>query len=151
MSGVVQKLPSRRSLRVVPALGLLALVAGCPVQGTTSEKPDDGEVSFSSQVQPILTRSCAGCHSPGGAADLAGIELQLTADVAHDLLVDRPSVQLPDLLLVAPGDSASSLLLLKVSSDFPPIGTRMPRFAPVLSDREVELIRGWIDQGAANN
>ncbi len=108
-------------------------------------------VSFAGDIQPIFTTNCAGCHSPGGAADLAGIALQLTEGVAYDLLVSQPSVQDPDLTLVAPGDPDASLLLAKVESDSPPVGLRMPRFAPALSDDEIALIRSWIQQGAENN
>ena len=66
-------------------------------------------------------------------------------------LVDQLSVQRNDLTLVVPGDSASSLLFQKVSTDNPPVGLRMPRFAPPLSESEIDLIREWIDQGALDN
>ena len=108
-------------------------------------------MSYSSQIQPILTVNCAGCHSPGGAADLFGIPLTLTEDVSYEMLVNEQSVQDPAFAFVVPGDAETSLLFLKVSSDTPPFGDRMPRFAPALTDEENALIRAWIDQGALDN
>ena len=133
------------------AVALAVGTGGCQSDVPMPDPSNDGAISFSVQIQPILTTNCAGCHSPGGAADLEGIVLQLTADVSYDLLVGRPSVQRPDLTHVIPGDSSSSLLFLKVSTDSPPVGLRMPRFAPPLSQSEMDLIRDWIDEGALNN
>ncbi len=154
--------PARLVLGAI-AVGLVVSLSGCPGSGTTpygqdtpnGEDGEDGQngqaVSFSAQVQSIFTARCAGCHSPGGAADLAGITLQLTEGVSYDLLVNQPSVQQPDLSLVVPGDSSSSLLYLKVSSDSPPVGERMPRSQPALSSSNIALIQAWIDEGAQNN
>ena len=108
-------------------------------------------MSFSGRIQPIFTTACPGRHSEGGLADLSGIALRLTADVSYSLLISQRSVQRPDLTLVAPGDPASSLLFLKISSGTPPVGARMPRSAPPLSQPKIDLIRDWIDQGALNN
>lgn len=108
-------------------------------------------VSYAQDVQPILTMACAGCHSPGGAADLQLIPMYLREGESYAAIVNQPSVQLDDVVLVVPGDSASSLLYVKVSSDDPPIGMRMPRYAPVLTEDEIALIREWIDQGALDN
>lgn len=113
--------------------------------------PSDEMISFAREVQPILAVNCAGCHSPGGAADLDGILLTLTGDVAYDMLINQPSVQDPAFTFVVPGDAESSLLLGKVSSDNPPIGDRMPRFAPPLTAAQIALIRDWINQGAKDN
>ncbi len=119
--------------------------------GDPDGTPSDEMISFARQIQPILAVNCAGCHSPGGGADLDGIALTLTEDVAYDMLVNQPSVQDPVFTFVVPGDAESSLLLAKVSSDDPPIGDRMPRFAPPLTEAEITLIRDWINQGALDN
>ena len=108
-------------------------------------------MSFATDILPILTVECGGCHSPGGIADVAGIELQLTANEAFNRAVGQPSVQDPSLTIIVPGDSASSLLFLKISSNTPPVGIRMPQSAPPLSANEITLIQTWIDQGALNN
>ncbi len=135
----------------VLALAIITWSPGCGPPAMDVDPPDGDPVSFSGRIQPIFTTACAGCHSEGGLADLSGIVLRLTADVSFSLSVGQQSVQRPDLTLVVPGDPASSLLFLKISSDTPPVGERMPRSAPPLSPLEIDLIRDWIDQGALNN
>ncbi len=115
------------------------------------DAPDGNVVSYSGDIAPILVGDCDGCHSPGGIADLSGIALRLTPDVAFDMLTTMQSVQNPSLAFVVPGDPDASLLFLKVSSDNPPVGVQMPRSLPPLTDAAVELIRLWIEQGALDN
>lgn len=115
------------------------------------DPPTGDGVSFSGDIAPILAADCGGCHSSGGAADLEGIALQLTSDVSFEMLTTLQSVQDPALAFVVPGDPDASLLFTKVNSNNPPVGVRMPRSLPPLSDQEVELIRLWIEQGAQDN
>ena len=140
-----------RAVLFVSAAGCITMVVGCAVEVGMTKPATGDQVSFARDIQPIFTVNCAGCHSPLGAADLAGIRLKLTEGVAYELLVDQPSVQRADLTLVVPGDSALSLLYLKISQDAPPVGVRMPRFAPALSPLEIDLIQTWIDEGAMEN
>ena len=77
--------------------------------------------------------------------------MHLTEGESYDAIVNQPSVQDASWTRVVPGDSAKSLLYLKVSSNNPPVGVRMPRFTPPLSGTDIGLIRDWIDQGALNN
>lgn len=144
-----------RSITFALATGLWINLNGC---ATTVTPPDGGgngngdtTVSFSTQVQPIFTSNCAGCHSSGGIDDLFGIELRLTAAESFAKLVNQPSVQDTSLTIVIPGDSASSLIIAKIDSGSPPVGARMPLFGPVLSQSQIDLIKNWIDQGAMNN
>jgi hypothetical protein len=133
------------------ALSVAVWATGCGVEPAIPDSPDDGTVSFAGRIQPIFTANCAVCHRPGGIAHLRGIELQLLEGESHNRLVNQPSVQEPALTIVVPGDSASSLLFLKISSDSPPVGDRMPLGGPPLSQSRIDLIRDWIDQGARNN
>lgn len=132
---------------------LLTAAAGCqvPVDMPGPSDQDGSRVLFSDQIQPILNTYCFRCHRPGGEADLAGIALQVGEEVAFDLLVNQPSSLDPSLTLVVPGDAESSLLFLKVASDAPPTGERMPLREAPLSAGSIELIRDWIDQGALDN
>lgn len=101
---------------------------------------------FETQIQPILTRSCAvvGCHS--GAFPTQG--LNLSAGLSHAALVGRPSTVVGGAVLVRPGDAANSYLLVKLTCTSCPSGLRMPRFGPPLPGDEIDLIRDWIDAGA---
>ncbi len=133
------------------AIALTTLLAGCPSPTDQPDPPVDGVVLFSTHIQPIFNASCRVCHRPGGIALLRGIEVQLLEGVSYDFLVDRPSVQDPELTLVVPGDSSASLLYLKVSASAPPVGSRMPLNRSALTQTQINLIRDWIDQGALDN
>jgi len=118
-----------------------AALAGCDSNGTPSY----------AEVQAIFDLSCAfaGCH--GGAVPAS--ELDLTADVSYDALIDvvpvtQRAVEL-GFLLVEPFDGENSFLLRKVAG--PPgegLGDQMPRFGAPLSDEQVRTIREWIEGGA---
>ena len=143
---------------VIFSLFLLTIVAGCggvtmpPVgndNGNSNGGSNDDTISFERDVQPIFTAFCATCHVEDGLADLRGIALRLTEAEALDGLIGGMSVQDPSLAFVVPGDSASSLLYLKVSMVDPPVGDRMPFAILPLEDDEIAIIKDWIDQGAA--
>lgn len=153
-----------RSGRVAAALLLVAafgLSTGCQTSitppnangtdGGGASQTDGGAVSFSADLEPILTTLCSTCHREGGIADQAGIDLRLTADVALDMLLNDRSVQDPSLAFVVAGDADASLVFLKISSDSPPVGTRMPFALAPLDDGQIALIRDWINQGALDN
>lgn len=130
--------------------------------------PMNGKVSLSRDVQPILSASCATtlCHGSPLAAPMS-----LLSGDSFTSLVGVPSCEAPSLKRVEPANSAASYLVLKLegtqttlvnTGDCAPCdfgvatesgcGQRMPRDAPSpLPDAEIQLIRDWIDQGAANN
>jgi Protein of unknown function (DUF1553)/Protein of unknown function (DUF1549)/Planctomycete cytochrome C len=100
---------------------------------TAAEAP----VSFQRDVRPILSKHCFECH----AADTQ--ESNLRVDRRADLLKGGKSGRAG----VVPGRSADSRLLLVVSGkdkklSMPPDGAR-------LTAGEIEILRRWIDQGAA--
>ncbi len=132
-------------------VAISAWIGGCQGDVPMPGPGDDGPISFSERIQPIFTANCTVCHRPGGIAHLQGIELALLEGESHAGLVNQRSVQDPDLTIVVPGDSGSSLLFLKVSSNSPPVGERMPFGGPRLAQSDIDLIRDWIDQGAPNN
>ena len=143
----------RRLTKTFRRCVISALVAGFPLAGTAcqSDATTIANVSFSRDVQPILNTNCFRCHRVGGQADLAGIDLLLAAEVSYDQLVNQPSQLDANLIHVVPGDSTISLLFLIVNSDTPPVGSRMPQGTAPLSQREIEVIATWIDEGALNN
>lgn len=108
-------------------------------------------VSFSRQVQAIFTHDCAvsGCHVPG--APVAG--LILAQGFTFEQLVNVPSTERSATKRVAPGDPTASYLWQKVSMNPPPVGWLMPAPATgsVLPPSELDLIRRWILDGAAQN
>ena len=137
--------PLRTPTTLTAALALCAVlsVAGCPA--TTDPTDTSTATTFVADVLPIFQGQCIGCHAEGG---FSGITLELTEESGYDRIVNQPSAQDASFTLVVPGDADASLLYLKVSSNTPPVGSRMPFFRTPLSDDDIEVIRNWIDQGA---
>jgi len=133
---------------LLPWLILTAILLTCsekkePTEpGVVKEDP-----SFSRDIQPIFNLHCglAGCHGaePGAAG------LNLSAGRAYVNLVNIPSVEVPALLRVAPGDPENSYLVIKIEGR-QTVGERMP-VGGILSDQAIQLIRNWVAKGAKNN
>lgn len=124
---------------------LLALVAtGC---GADLPMPGPGETpSWTAHVEPLMLERCLACHT----FEEAKAELVLEPGEGYARMVGRRSVQAPDLALVAPGDPERSYLWLKLDQR-PVKGEGMPRTvvgAKRLPERELALVRSWIEAGA---
>lgn len=104
-------------------------------------------VSFANQIQPIFTANCvnAGCH-PGGGAPFS-----LTAGVSYGQLVNQDATVGPcqGQKRVLPGDANNSVLIKRLEGST--CGNRMPLGGSQLPSASIQLIRGWISQGAQNN
>lgn len=136
-------------------LFLISFAAGCGGSGPPIDDsilPGPGEpVSFSQHIQPIFNSSCTNCHVRGGVSGLDTLRLYLEDGESWTSLVNQASTQSSALTRVIPNDSANSLLYQKVSSDTPPVGSRMPIFGGSLSQKQIDVIKAWIDQGALDN
>lgn len=132
---------------------LVIFVAGGCQGGVNPVGPPTGRtISYAQEVQPIYDAHCTSCHVAGGlGSSFGGSTMRLNAGESHASTVNQASSQRPDLLLIKPGDSAGSLLFLKVSSNTPPSGETMPIFGTKLTSTELSILRDWIDQGAPNN
>ncbi len=87
---------------------------------------------FEKEILPLLSERCTACHSGDGAQ--AGLDLSSLAAMA------RGSAQGP---VVIEGSSDKSVLIRQLASGaMPPVGS-----SQALSPEQVDLIRGWIDEG----
>jgi len=98
-------------------------------------------VDFIKQIQPILERSCVGCHS--GTRPEAGFRITHRA-----FLIAGGESDLPP---IVPGQAAQSRLLRQVADqiedlEMPPLRSR-GKF-PALTSQQVQLLADWINQGA---
>lgn len=93
--------------------------------------------------QQVFTPICTGCHS-GAAAPLG---LRLDEGAAFAMLVGAPSVEVPSLNRVQPGDPDASYLIHKLEGTAA-VGARMPLNAPPLPADTIAVIRQWIANGA---
>ena len=99
-------------------------------------------ISFSTDVQPILQKYCLDCHVPGGAGYLAsGFDMS-----SYETFMKGGKFG----TFVVPGDPfASNLMVLVEGRAHPSI--RMPHGREKLADREIEVLKTWVQEGAKNN
>ena len=100
-------------------------------------------VDYDTQIQPIFTAQCAGCHAATGGS--AGLSLASANSWAS--IVNVGSSQASGLMLVQPGNAAQSYLFQKINEATPQAGIRM-RPGSAMSLAQQALIRDWINQGA---
>jgi hypothetical protein len=96
-----------------------------------------GDVSFASEVAPILLEQCGNCH---GERDP---EANLRMTSLETLIKGGGSGP-----AVLPGKGGDSLLVKKLRGAGGIDGQRMPLGKPPLSDAQIATISKWIDQGA---
>jgi WD40 repeat protein len=112
-------------LRVFTILLLLALSAA------------PAAVSFKGEIAPLLNRRCAACHNEESAKGRYRLDTFALLKKAGES--DAPP-------LVAGKAAESELYRLLIESD---PHDRMPQKADALPKEEIELVRRWIDEGAA--
>lgn len=133
------------TLLLLTACGKLAEL---PTDPNGGGQPIDPTATFTRVQAEIFTPTCAalGCHDRLAKQE----DQQLTAGVAYAQTVGHPSVEMPSLSRVAPGDPANSYLYRKITGSGI-TGDRMPQGGPYLSDAQIKLIRDWIRRGAPND
>jgi len=94
------------------------------------------------------TCAVAGCHSgPTGPNLPSGMDLS-SADASFASLVNVASIESSTILRVAAGDANDSYLIHKLEGSAA-VGERMPFGGPFLEQSTIDVIRLWIDSGAA--
>jgi len=130
---------------------LYALISGCAGNGEgldengrpIGEGPPPGDDDFTVIQDTIFTPVCTECHS--GAQAPQG--LRLDEGNSYAMLVDVPSVEVPGLRRVAPGEPGNSYLVQKIEGRAA-VGERMPLGGSPLDTEQINLIRQWIAAGA---
>jgi hypothetical protein len=95
-------------------------------------------VDFFKDVRPILAQHCFTCHGPDAERRKGDLRL----DLREDAFAAVPEGGAP----FVPGDPAASTVLARLKSTDP--HERMPKDADPLSERQIETIERWIEQGA---
>jgi hypothetical protein len=106
----------------------------------------------------VIDGTCGGCH--GGNGGLSGLD---DCNAGYASLVNVPSVALPSMDRIEPGDSATSFIVHKLEGtqgDFNamctlgglnPCGLQMPLGGPYLPQHIIDSLAAWIDAGATND
>ena len=105
------------------------LISKLPPQPTPTPLPAATTVTFETVVGPIFQQRCVACH--GGGSPIAGLDLSGFTSAM------KGSAEGP---VIVPGDSANSLLVAIQSGPQNHFGQLTPE--------ELELVKGWIDDGA---
>ncbi len=125
-----------RTLKTLLSLIVLAIImSSCTYSWIVEEEvvdptdPEAPDVSFTTQIAPIFSSKCTGCHNTGGQTP------DLTADNAYSSLTSSSRY-------VNTSEPATSLIYTKPS----PTGSHVK-----YSEAEAALVLTWITQGAQNN
>lgn len=111
-----------------------------------SKKEEKTKISFSKDIQPIFTKSCAipDCHSVKSHKVPKG--MILSEGMAYQNIVNVKSKEMPRAMRVTPGDLNKSYLYDKITGNQDD-GDRMPP-KKSLAKENIELIKAWILAGA---
>ena len=107
---------------------------------------------FAAQIQPIFDFHCSSCHTA-----VHDVDYTLAPGKSYAALVNRPTSAACDAntLRVKPGDSAHSMLWLKITDDPARCLSSMPYFQPggliAICPADVAQIGAWITEGAPDN
>jgi len=101
---------------------------------------------FESIQENVFTPICSKCHIGASAPE----GLQLDAAHSYNLLVGVPSVEVPSLLRVDPGNPDQSYMVLKIEGAPGIVGAQMPFGETPLPQATIAAIRQWITNGAPN-
>jgi hypothetical protein len=103
--------------------------------GADAGKP----VDFDREIRPILSDNCFACHGPDEKQRVANLRL----DTKDGAFADRGGHP-----VIVPGNATDSKLYQRISA--PDKTRRMPppQATTSLTDKQIDAIRRWIDQGA---
>lgn len=99
-------------------------------------------VSYTAQIQPILSKNCLECHAAGKqGAEKSGLNMETYAQLMSGTRFGP---------VIVPGNSISSTLVRLIDQKADPT-INMPHEKGKIPENEIALIKAWIDEGAKNN
>jgi hypothetical protein len=98
------------------------------------------KVLFNRDIRPILSNNCYQCHGPDEGQRQAGLRLDDRAAALAALESGTTAI--------VPGDPKASELIARVTTDDAFLQMPPPDSGKELSDRDRQLLRQWIAQGA---
>ena len=115
-----------------------ALLSGAAMLMACSAK----SVSFSKDVQPILSKHCSECHAAGKPGfEASGLDTTSYASLMKGGKFGP---------LVKPADAFTSALNMLVEGRAHP-SIRMPHGKEKLPAADIETLKNWVNQGAKND
>lgn len=95
------------------------------------------EIDYNTQVKPILNKHCISCH--GGVKQSGGFSLLFEKEAKGNTKSGFPAI--------IPGHAGESEMIRRLTSNDPE--ERMPYEKEPLSKNEINILKQWIEQGAA--
>ena len=140
------------SARAVLVLALSVCAGACFSEHTT---PPEDSVSFATDVQPVLSGSCAfsGCHGTTNTRP-SSKPMVLATGQAYDQIVNVSAGELATMMRIKPSKPDSSYLVHKIQGTHATVGgtgQRMPLGQPALAQTQIDMIRTWVSEGAKRN
>src|SRR3954471_18485891 len=120
------------ALSSVALAGASGRAGGPPSREQGSTAP----VSFNREILPILSNNCFACHGP----DEGKRETKFHFDTREAAMLKRGVIE--------PGNAAESLLIEKITDPNPKERMPPPDSGHSLTEKQIDLLRRWIDQGA---
>jgi hypothetical protein len=115
---------------------LLVLFTACAaISGFAAD-----QINFSRDILPILSDNCYQCHGPDEQARKAKLRFD-TKEGAFRVKEGKA--------VIVPGKSAESELIRRITSSDPEEVMPPPKSNRKLSSKQIELLRSWVEQGAA--
>jgi hypothetical protein len=130
----------KRSAAVVLSVACLAALELLPsLQTAFAAEP----VDFNFQIRPLLSDRCFKCHGPDEKSRKAKLRLDQAAS-AYAVLEPKDNIR-----AIVPGHPESSEAYRRITATDPDDKMPPPESGLSLNQTEKELIRRWIEQGAA--
>jgi hypothetical protein len=123
-------------------LGAVLLINSCstPSEPISISLPD--KIDFNFHVRPILSDRCYKCHGPDENARKANLRL----DLEKEAFAMTDSAE--NRYALVPGNLEKSHLYRRIISTNPDQMMPPPESKLSLSDREIQILKRWIEQGA---
>jgi uncharacterized protein DUF1553/uncharacterized protein DUF1549/concanavalin A-like lectin/glucanase superfamily protein/cytochrome c len=131
------------SLTMAPGVRSAFVAAGCLALAVTAgvlraqEPPRPAPVSFNREILPILSNNCFACHGP----DENKRKTRFHFDTREGAFAKKG--------IIVPGNAAESLLVEHITSTDPEQHMPPPDSGRSLTDKQIELLERWIDEGAS--
>ena len=140
MNPLSMTLPNLRSIAQATHGAILVTICLCFISLISLTPTFAQNIDFRKQIQPILSEHCWQCHG----VDESTREGNLRLDLRESAIAGGESSK----LAIVAGKASESEMIRRILSDDPDHMMPPPSLQKPLSKEQIELLQGWIDQGA---
>ena len=120
----------------------LSAIAALLFSASSLAAPVQAEVSFKSDVSPIIHDYCLNCHQPGGKGyEASGLDMSSYQKLMKGTKFGS---------VIKPGDSFTSIFIQVIEGRVH-ASLKMPYGTAGLGRDKVEVLKKWVSQGAKDN